>query len=71
MKTSFQTTLHLAAVAVSVSVNVLLVFALDASLSRQPAPLVSKVPLPTVTVVAKRAALSSPQLAAAGNSKSF
>ncbi len=71
MKTSFQTSLQLAAVAVSVSVNVLLAFALDASLSRQPAQSVSQVQLPSVTVVAKRSALTSPQLAAASTSKSF
>ena len=71
MKTSFQTSLQLAAVAVSVSVNVLLAIALDASLSRQPAQSVSEVQLPSVTVVTKRSTLTSPQLAAAGTSKSF
>ena len=71
MKPLFKPSLHLAAVAASVSVNVLLVVALDATLASHPALSVSRVQLPSVTVVAKRKPLAPAQLAAAGTSKSF
>lgn len=66
MKTLFQPAFHLAAVVVSMWVNVLLVSSLDAALSSHQAQSVRHVQLPPVTVVAKRAPLAATQLVAAG-----
>ena len=57
MKTLFHPTLHFAAVAASMLVNILLAMALDAALSSRHTLSVSQIQLPSVNVVVKRTSL--------------
>lgn len=69
MKNLFQPSFNIAAIAISVVVNVLLIGALEAHLTRHQAVAVNYVQLPSVTVVAKRNPVPPTQLAAASTAK--